>query len=81
MHFYYVGHLYLFNPHTLRRLGEQTGLKVDFVRGVQRFPLSNTLYWLIRGRPGGHQHWGRFLDNEQLQRAYADTLIAQFSRC
>ena len=76
MKFYYVGHLYLFNVHTLRLLAQRAGFEVDFIRGVQRWPLSNTLYWLSRGEPGGHQHWGRFLDNELLQRAYADTLAA-----
>lgn len=84
---YWSCHLYLFDAATLRRLGEQAGLKVNFVRQVQRYPLSNHLYWLAAGRPGGHQAWS-FLDSPELERAYeaslaaagiSDTLIAGFS--
>lgn len=84
---YWSCHLYLFDAATLRRLGEQAGLSVNFVRQVQRYPLSNHLHWLAAGRPGGHQAWG-FLDTPELERAYesslaalglCDTLIASFS--
>ena len=84
---YWSCHLYLFDAATLRQLGEQAGLRVNFVRQVQRYPLSNHLHWLAAGQPGGHQAWA-FLDTPELERAYestlaalglCDTLIASFS--
>lgn len=84
---YWSCHLYLFNADSLRRLGEQAGLKVNFIRQFQRYPLSNHLHWLATGRPGGHQTWS-FLDTPELEQAYesslaalglCDTLIASFS--
>ncbi|MCI7046828.1 class I SAM-dependent methyltransferase [Helicobacter sp.] len=86
---YWSPHLYLYNPHTLQKLGEKAGLKVDFVKCIQRYPLSNTLYWLSNGLPAGQKIWGGFLDSKVLQEAYesalasvgaTDTLIAQFSK-
>lgn len=84
---YHSASLYLYNTHTLRKLGEKAGFKVEFVKGIQRYPLSNTLYWLSKGKPAGQKIWGKFLDNEILQQSYeqslaslgaTDTLIAQF---
>ncbi|WP_289686459.1 class I SAM-dependent methyltransferase [Helicobacter rodentium] len=86
---YWSPHLYLYNTHTLRKLGEKAGLKVEFVKGIQRYPLSNTLYWLAKGKPAGQKIWGNFLDNKILQESYeaslasvgaTDTLIALFSK-
>ncbi len=84
---YWSCHLNLFNAHTLRLLAEQSGLCVNFIMQVQRYPLSNHLHWLAHGKPGGHKTWG-FLDSAELDAAYAatlarigacDTLIAGFS--
>jgi len=72
---YWSCHLYLFDASTLRRLAEQAGLRVDFIRQVQRYPLSNHLHWLAAGRPGGHRTWA-FLDTPELERAYESTLAS-----
>lgn len=81
---YWSCHLYLY---TLALLGEQAGFRVNFIRQVQRYPLSNHLHWLAKNRPGGHQAWS-FIDTIELDRAYesslaalglCDTLIASFS--
>ena len=54
------------------------------VQGVQRYPLSNHLYWLRHGKPGGQKHWASLRD-AQAEEAYArlldrndlsDTLVA-----
>ncbi|MDD6055127.1 MAG: class I SAM-dependent methyltransferase [Helicobacteraceae bacterium] len=85
---YWSAHFYLFNTHTLRKLGQKAGLRVDFVKPIQRYPLSNTLYWLSRGLPAGQKKWGNFIDSISLCEAYGatlaslgatDTLIASFS--
>ena len=72
---YWSQHLYLFNASTLERLVQHTGLSLIAVKQYQRYPLSNHLYWLNRGKPGGHQHWD-FLDSPQLQEAYANSLAS-----
>lgn len=72
---YWSQHLFLFTAHTLELLALQAGLRVVAVQNYQRYPLSNHLHWLSRGRPGGHQSWA-FLDAPELKSAYANTLAA-----
>lgn len=85
---YWSPHIYLYNTYTLGLLAKKADLKIDFIKCIQRYPLSNTLYWLSNGMPGGHKEWGNFIDNNILQSSYestlaslgaTDTLIAQFS--
>ncbi|MDC6451756.1 class I SAM-dependent methyltransferase [Alphaproteobacteria bacterium] len=54
---YWSQHLFLFNAKTLSELVKQAGLKVNWIKHIQRYPLSNHLYWLSHGKPGGHQIW------------------------
>lgn len=72
---YWSQHLYLFNAETLRRLANQVGLDVVSIKQYQRYPLSNHLHWLGKGKPGGHQKWG-VLDSPELTAAYANALAA-----
>lgn len=81
---YWSCHLFLFTNATLRRLVEQAGLKLIFIKQIQRYSMANHMHWLSRGKPGGHQKWS-FLDSRELHSAYekqlasmglCDTLIA-----
>lgn len=83
---YWSCHLYLFNVSTLELLAQKAGLKVNYVKHIQRYPVSNHLHWLSKGAPGGHQKWN-FLDSPELHSAYekqlasigaTDTIIASF---
>lgn len=85
---YWSPHLFLYTGSTLEALAKKAGLEVNYIKQIQRYPLSNHLYWLSKGRPGGHKTWG-FLESEELHRAYekqlasigcCDTIIASFSR-
>ena len=85
---YWSCHLYLYTDYTLRMLAKQCDLKVDFVKFVQRYPLSNHLYWLSNGKAAGDKVWGSFIDSPQLTSAYeeqlasigtTDTIIMQLS--
>lgn len=85
---YWSCHLFLFTNSTLSLLATQSGLKINYVKQIQRYPLSNHLYWLSNGAPGGHQKW-HFLDSDELHKSYekqlasvglCDTLIASFSK-
>ena len=84
---YWKCHVYLYTTETLRQLARQAGLEVEFIRQVQRYPLSNHLYWLSKGKPGGHVEWS-FLSNPNLDCQYgellanlgiADTIIASMT--
>ena len=70
---YWSQHLFLFNAETLRRLAKQAGLCIVSIQQYQRYPLSNHLHWLSKGKPGGHQKWA-FLDSPELKTAYANAL-------
>ena len=43
---YWSQHLFLFNTKTMAELIEQTGLKLNGIKHIQRYPLSNHMYWL-----------------------------------
>jgi len=85
---YWSCHLFLFTESTLLMLAKQAGLEVNYVKQIQRYPLSNHLYWLTRGKPSGHKEWS-FLDSPELCAAYekqlasigaCDTILASFSK-
>jgi 2-polyprenyl-3-methyl-5-hydroxy-6-metoxy-1,4-benzoquinol methylase len=85
---YWSQHLYLFTAATLSELAKQTGLKVAWIKQIQRYPISNHLYWMAKGKPGGHEKW-HFLNDSALHTAYekqlaalglTDTLIAGFTK-
>ena len=80
---YWKCHIYLYTMDTLRLLVKKAGLKVKFMRQIQRYPLENHLYWLVKGKPGGHFQWS-FVGNDALNRQYeamltnlgiADTIV------
>ena len=76
---YWSQHLFLFNAETLRRLAKQAGPCIVSIQQYQRYPLSNHLHWLSKGKPGGHQKWP-FLDSSNLNEAYANSL-ASIGKC
>ena len=51
-------------------------LVVDHINQVQRYPLSNHLYWLSQGKPEGQKIWD-FMDSDELNKKYEDSLTAQ----
>ena len=85
---YWSCHLFLYTAKTLQMLFDQMELKVNYIKQIQRYPLSNHLYWLANRKPGGHQKW-HFLDSPELHAAYekqlaaigkCDTIVASISR-
>lgn len=64
--------LYWSKP-TLELLAEKSGLSVDSIRFIQRYPLANHLYWLSNEKPGGHVKWD-YLGSEELNREYGKVL-------
>ena len=57
----------------MTELIKQADLKLNWIKHVQRYPLSNHLYWLAKGKSNGHQKWN-FLDNSKLNAEYENQL-------
>ena len=85
---YWSQHLYLFNQKNLSELVKQAGLNLNWIKHIQRYPLSNHLHWLAHGKPGGQSKLG-FINNKILDAEYekelaslgmTDTIIASVSK-
>ncbi len=76
---YWSCHLFLFNSKTLTELAHQAKLKINYIKQVQRYPLSNHLFWLANGKPGGHERWG-FIDSPELTGAY-EARLGEIGKC
>ena len=72
---YWSQHLYLYNAQTIRRLVRKSGLKLNWVKHIQRYSLANHLYWLAKGKPGGHEKY-KFIDAVELNKQYESQLAA-----
>lgn len=77
-------HLILHTRDSLEALLEASGFKNILIAPCQRFTLANHMYWLAKGKPGGHKEWA-FIDSPDIVDAYSkllsdldktDTLIA-----
>ena len=66
----------LLESNTLNFLAKKAGFEVEFIKHIQRYPLSNHLYWLSFNKPGGHEKWEGFLDSKELNLAYENQLAA-----
>lgn len=72
-HTFWSEHLILHTRASISALLEASGFRVNGIRGVQRYPLANHLYWLSHGKPGGHEKWAMLRD-ESLDREWANVL-------
>lgn len=84
---YWSQHLFLFNEKTFSDLVIRSGLKLNWIKQIQRYSLANHLYWLSKGSPGGHKIW-TFFDDNDLNNSYnkklaslgkSDTILASVS--
>lgn len=73
---YWSFHLYLYNEETLTALLYKVGFKVNWIKQVQRYPLSNHLYWLTKGLPGGQNIW-KIFNNTSLLGEYQKVLESE----
>lgn len=72
---YWSLHLFLYTSETLARLFRRIGASIRYIKHIQRYPLSNHLYWLAKQRPGGHKEWS-FLDSPILCEEYEGQLAS-----
>ncbi|MCD4756742.1 MAG: class I SAM-dependent methyltransferase [Arcobacteraceae bacterium] len=73
---YWSCHLFLFTKYSLEKVCQKAGYKVEFIKHIQRYPLSNHIYWLANNKPGGHKYWANFLDSPSLSKEYESSLAA-----
>jgi len=66
-------HLVLHTRLSLKIILEEAGFHKTEIRGIQRYPLSNHLYWLSKSKPGGHEKW-IFLSGMNLSSEYEAAL-------
>lgn len=66
-------HVRLYNSKTLNYIMQKEKFKILKDGQIQRYPISNHLYWLAKCLPGGHMKWD-VMDSEELNKAYEDKL-------
>ena len=76
---YWSQHLFLFNQKTIAELVKKSNLKLNWVKQVQRYGLSNHLFWLSNHLPGGQKKWN-MLNSNLLDELYAKQL-ASIGKC
>lgn len=70
---YWSNHVRLYNYNTLALLMRKNGFEMIRNISLQRYPLANHLYWLTRGKPGGHVKW-KELNDKELNKMYQKKL-------
>ena len=73
---YWSHHPMLHSHRSLEQLVKRCGFEILENSGVQRYDLNNHLYWLSKGRPGGHEVWRESVSNGPAA-AYENFLIEQ----
>ena len=76
---YWSQHLFLFNEKTLTDLIKKSEFKINYIEQIQRYPLSNHLYWLSKGLPNGQNNYSIF-NNEKLNYEY-DKVLKREKMC
>ena len=85
---YWSCHLMLFTNKSIKKIVQKAGLNCVNISQVQRYPLSNHMFWLAKGCPGGHEIW-EFLNGDMINSEYAkklaekgmcDTIFVEISR-
>ena len=80
---FWSNHLFVFNESSLSFIAERVGMRINWIKYIQRYPLSNHLHWISKRQPGGHKlnisekHPGVTLSYEKflIENKLTDTLI------
>ena len=60
---YWSHHPILYSKIALENLLMKNNYEIIDSRGVQRYSLDNHLYWLSKGKPGGHEIWNKIISD------------------
>jgi 2-polyprenyl-3-methyl-5-hydroxy-6-metoxy-1,4-benzoquinol methylase len=72
---YWSHHPMLHSNSSLEKLLTRSGFEILLNTGVQRYSLNNHLYWLSKGKPGGHKAWANFVPLE-IEENYSELLVS-----
>jgi len=73
---FWSDHLVLHTRQTLQAILRETPFSNSYtIESYQRHPVSNHLYWLSKGKPGGHKRWD-FLSSNALDEHYSKALYS-----
>jgi 2-polyprenyl-3-methyl-5-hydroxy-6-metoxy-1,4-benzoquinol methylase len=70
---YWSEHVFVFSEKSVNTLIDKSDYKINWFEHIQRYPLSNHLYWLANGKPQGHEIWA-FLNDNKLNQKYESLL-------
>ena len=70
-----VAHPWYFNENSLKFLLKKLKKKFKIIRD-QRYDLSNHLFWMKNGKPGGMKYYSKFL-GESIEEKYKKNLISK----
>jgi 2-polyprenyl-3-methyl-5-hydroxy-6-metoxy-1,4-benzoquinol methylase len=70
---YWSEHLYTYTSETLAQTVEKAGYEIVDNTQLQRYPFTNHMYWLSKGKPGGHTVLAEYAQAE-MEELYEETL-------
>ncbi|WP_051560454.1 class I SAM-dependent methyltransferase [Clostridium beijerinckii] len=71
--YYQSAHLWYFNTTSLSYVLNEAGYEFE-IHNIQRYDISNHLYWLKHRNPGGQEYFNEIF-NDELKKSYVDNLI------
>jgi hypothetical protein len=71
--YFQKGHLAYYSRDTLKQVLQRAGFSPG-ISHIQRYDLSNHIFWMLRGRPGGHGYFESLLG--ETDPAYSECFIA-----
>ena len=77
--YYWKCHLFYYTAKTLKDICLKADFAVEYIKQIQRYPISNHLVWIKDGKPGGH-HVLNYLDSDILNREY-ESRLASIGKC
>ena len=69
-------HLILHTYQSLKLFLEDSSFKDIYIKGIQRYPLSNHLNWLSKGTPAGHKNNFSLILSNDLEDEYCKSIIS-----
>lgn len=66
-----IAHKYYFSKESLKEVLDRAGYRSD-IHPLQRYDLSNHMYWMQYGKPGGQGHYNT---------VFTPSLLSEYSRC
>ena len=70
---YWSLHVFLYNSSTLEEIVKRSGYEIIENEQLQRYPITNHLYWLSKDKPGGHEKLKDYYD-ERMNQFYCEML-------